>query len=220
MADYDGLVEAFRAGDIVFGLDKPRADALVRLRERYGEFDRIELPSTFFLCCFRKRHYLDSMKIYIQNDITNAVWDINDPLHYSSDDTIRRSRPIETDRVLGFRELLQHHDKYNVVTQTQGSLTLVDYYKRTWKRTSKAGLEYQLIHNNGVVHFIIDDLNFEDIARKERHGSKGNITSSEMRWLYRNRGNLNVSRNLRFWGKDREYTQTDIFTRLASYHPK
>lgn len=220
MADYDGLVTAFREGDIVFGLDRPRANALVRLREIYGKFDRIELPSTYFLCCFKRRHYFDSIKIYIQNDITNAVWDISDPLKYSNDDMIRQSRPIAVERVIGFRELLSRHDKYNVASQEQGGLSLDDYYKRTWKRTSKAGLEYQLIHKDGVVHFIIDDLNFEDIARKERHGSKGNITSSEMRWLYRNRANLNVSRNLRFWGKDGEYTQTDIFTQLASYHPK
>lgn len=230
---YRCLVEAFECGDIVFGLYQPRSIVLSLLRNKYNDSPRYMLPSVFFGCCSKRDTY---KRIYIQNDLTNAVWDIDKLTEYSSDKILKKNRNY--DRLKGFRNFLAQHQKYNVAAQatqaaqivqaardaqTQGAQiqalnALLACQSQGWKRASKAGLEYQLIQREKTVHFIIDGLDFYDIGKKQGFGNS--ITSSELRWLYRNRRRPCVVKGIRFWDKNKEYPSEYIFSKLSGYIPR
>jgi hypothetical protein len=73
---------------------------------------------------------------------------------------------------------------------------------KIWKRTSKAGLEFQTTVRNRTVHFLLDTFlkgnNMDTVVSKLGfHGRS--ITAGELRWLYRNWSNPNVSLRTIFW---------------------
>lgn len=77
----------------------------------------------------------------------------------------------------------------------KNSNTNLDIAKEAWIRASKAGLEFQTKTRNKRVHFILDEIAFERVIEKR----PGDITSAEIRWLYRNRGNPQVANNVVYW---------------------
>jgi insecticidal toxin complex protein TccC len=150
--------------------------------------------------------------VRIQNDLTNAVWDPQSPNQYASDASINRELS-DGERGRDFKQFLSDHDRYNVASQSNPPRT-------SWTKTSKAGLEFQ-VKNHRTVHFIITGLNLADIAGKTNYGAKGNITSAEVRWLYRHRNTTDVQNHVRFWDNLREYTHAEFLGRgeWASYNP-
>lgn len=71
----------------------------------------------------------------------------------------------------------------------------LDIAKEAWTRTSKAGLEFQTKSRNKRIHFILDEIAFDRVIEKK----PGDITSAEIRWLYRNRNNPQVANNVVYW---------------------
>jgi hypothetical protein len=74
---------------------------------------------------------------------------------------------------------------------------------KIWKRTSKAGLEYQTTVRKRTVHFLLDRFlhrsAMEAVIRKDASQHGRSITSGELRWIYRNWNNPLVRANTRFW---------------------
>jgi hypothetical protein len=83
----------------------------------------------------------------------------------------------------------------------ESHLSNVINYK-VWKRTSKAGLEFQTTVRRRTVHFLLDTflkgggMN-SAVTKGGAHGRS--ITAGELRWLYRNWSNPHVSANTHFW---------------------
>jgi len=220
MANFDELAAQFDDGDVLYGLDVPRAAARSAIL-RSGK-SRTTPVTKMILCCIPYTKGTTT-NVLIQNDLTNAVWDSQNPTTYSSDKAIGKTLTDGT-RGSDFKAFLSNHTKYNVAEQFQnGTLTDGDPTdtRKAWGRTSKAGLEFQT-RSGGTVHFIITDLNFNDIATKTGYGGKGNITSAELRWLYRHRDADEVKNRVRFWVADREVPHNEVWSdsSWASYHPK
>lgn len=207
---YEALALAFEDGDVLYGLNEPRATALNALgRARTVHVGRVVLG------CIPWGE-VEKTNVLIQNDITNAVWD---PLHagrYSSSRHIRRTIS-DGNRGVAFRQFLRSHDRYDVASLGLGPGDGV----RGWTKTSKAGLEFHA-RTNRTVHFIITDIAFGDVASKTRYGAKGNITSAELRWLFRHRQTPEVKNFVRFWTEDREFSHAEVFDDPAwsTYNPK
>lgn len=207
--DYAGgnrsLLKEFKRGDILYGLDAPRGKMLKELgkigitrkstdtRPPKNLFSKIKQS-------FRKPK--QKVDIVIQNDITNTVWSPSDPTRYSE---AREIKQVVNDyaRATGFRDFLSAHEKYNVMNdrlaaqlQAAGDTGLA---KALWKKTSKAGLEYQLFKRKSPVHFLIDIIGDDigTVASKTDHGTS--ITSSELRWLFRHKDVQDLRQNLNFW---------------------
>lgn len=206
---YETLASAFQAGDILYGLDAPRDAAIQALRDR-GIERRIRYT---VLCCIPAGQ---RAVVVIQNDITNSVWDPMSPRRYTSVWNIgatlhdgRRGRE--------FRGFLSGHERYDVAGSFRGEgprpldPAIPGVFTEAWKRTSKAGLEFQIRHRGRAVHFIIAGIDLGDVARKQGHGTS--ITSSELRWLHRHRNVRDVQAHVRFWLPDREVTHAEVFAR-------
>ena len=191
MGKYAGLVAAFHINDILFGLSTHINEAIHIVQHH---------------------HHLNKKKqfFYIQAELTDCVWN---PIHrnkYSSGREITASvwcrNEDEIKFAINFKNYLMSHQKYNVID------THNKYYgdkRNLWGHTSKAGLEYILTQSERTIHFIITGINLSDVATKTGHGAKPNVTSKELRWLFRNRhlwenvGNPPHSR-VRFWNESRE----------------
>jgi hypothetical protein len=151
---------------------------------------------------------------------------------YQSGELIASALPHESDRGESFQEFLQNHAKYDVrfkggTPQEDGEIEPfgaqvqdVDYYNnykpgdennpkpqwvkdKVWKRTSKAGLEFQTTRRQRTVHFLLDKFlvgeNMRAAVLKDgQHGGR-TITSGELRWIYRNWDNPLVSGHVIFW---------------------
>ncbi|ROP61775.1 insecticidal toxin complex protein TccC [Enterobacter sp. BIGb0383] len=224
------LADIFQWGDIVYGLDKPREQALSTLSA--AGFKRKEVlkpPTKNIFKSIRQsfRKVKEKANITIQNDITNAVWDVAKPKEYSDDKTIRKQLN-DPERAIQFREFIASHDKYNVITQEESTKLMAEPWKAMqlgvplWKRTSKAGLAFQLLVKQKPLHFMTDIIG-DDISlviSKEGHGAS--ITSSELRWLYRHRDLPEVQSNLIFYRNGKKISHDDVFGKKEwiNYHPK
>ncbi|MCF7695539.1 hypothetical protein IHE31_08595 [Mycetohabitans rhizoxinica] len=204
---YQQLAEVFQEGDIVYGLDAPRKRALDTLKQ--AGFSNLDQGSGGT----QKREALPPKKILIQNDLTNAVWDpLDKPYVYQSDKRIKKALS-DAQRGIAFKTFLSRHARYNVASEVSPSQQLtLEASKALWKKTSKAGLEYQLLVRQKNIHFIVDgiDENLSAVAGKIGHGTS--ITSSELRWLYRHQKTEQVKQYVRFWKEDREVPHDEIFS--------
>ncbi|MCG1054266.1 hypothetical protein KQH49_04520 [Mycetohabitans sp. B5] len=203
---YQQLAAAFQEGDIVYGLDAPRKRALDTLKQ--AGFSNLGQGSGGT----QKRDALPPKRILIQNDLTNAVWDpLDKPYVYQSDKRIKKTL-ADAQRGIAFKTFLSRHPRYNVASEVKPSQQLtLEVSKALWKKTSKAGLEYQLLVRQKNIHFIVDDIdeNLSAVAGKIGHGTS--ITSSELRWLYRHQKTEQVKQRVRFWKEDREVPHYEIF---------
>lgn len=220
MADWDDLAQAFQNGDVLYGLDQPRAAARQAILGAGGV--SASTPVTkMFLCCIPYTSG-STTDVLIQNDLTNAVWDTMNAGQYSSDNSISKTL-TDANRGKLFRNFISNHVDYDVASQVNAGtvdITTTAGQRTAWTRTSKAGIEFQ-IRSAQTVHFILTDLQVGAIANKTGYGGKGNITSAELRWLYRHRQTTEVQQHVRFWEADGEVAHDTLWNNAAwaNYHP-
>jgi len=223
------LGEIFQHGDILYGLDQPRAKYLSAL-EPEG-FKRKEVVKTKNKSLIRRLFNIKDQKekinILIQNDITNAVWDPALPTEYSNDKKIIKQLN-DPQRAIQFRQFLLGHNNYNIKSQPEAAKLKSEPWSAPkigpalWKKTSKAGLEFQLLNRKKPVHFMADVIgdDISTVVSKQGHGTS--ITSSELRWLYRHKDLPEVKNNLVFYRNGIRISQEEIFedNAWAGYEPK
>ncbi|QUM80091.1 hypothetical protein HWV01_07195 [Moritella sp. 5] len=208
---YETLADNFQDGDVIYGLDSPRKAALKTLEKRNIKRTK---PIKMAYSCGLLNTKKTKDNILIQNDITNAVWNPQSPKEYSSDESINTTL-VDGQRGITFKEFLKEHSSYNVASQ----FDVLKEYKEAWKRTSKAGLEFQ-VKSKGIVHFILTDLEIsEAMSKKPPHGD--GITSAELRWLYRHKDVQDVIAHVKFYMEDKEVLFQEVFTNpdFESYTP-
>lgn len=224
------LTETFQWGDILYGLDEPREESLSALSSSGFKRKEAIKPSTNNIFKFIRQYFRkvkEKTNIIIQNDITNAVWDVSKPKEYSDNKTIKKQLN-DSERAIQFRQFISSHEKYNVIDQDEATKLMSEPWKAMqfgvplWKKTSKAGLEFQLLVRKKTLHFITDLIG-DDIGvviSKEGHGAS--ITSSELRWLYRHRDLPEVRSNLIFYRGGKKISHEEIFgkSEWSNYHPK
>ncbi|MBE8595662.1 hypothetical protein [Xenorhabdus sp. BG5] len=93
---------------------------------------------------------------------------------------------------------LENHPKYHTALESADKL-----FSRkckgglSWVTTSN-GNTYLLENNN--IHFILDGIDMKYVVNKRKYPmARTDITSHELRWVYRNRNNPNVQRKIQFW---------------------
>lgn len=168
-----------------------------------------------------------------QNHITDIVWDVNNP-EYSFEDAEIAKRVLETapqlekhnpefakkliKRTQGFNAFLkkkgEQNSKYNVWKKSddESNDKFADKTTEIWKRTSKAGLEYQLKERDKPVYFAVDSLDLKDVIKGKDSGEfSSSITSSEIRWLYRHREEEDVKKNLKLYKSDGKIVPLEDF---------
>ncbi|EKB0319736.1 type III secretion protein GogB [Escherichia coli] len=187
----------FRPGDIVYGLDKPREKVVNAIRAI---------------------NTLSKKDIISQDTLTNAVWSRIRPNRYNTDHTIRK---LLNDDFRGycFRDFLKNHSNFNIIKSTFSKCGIDEL----WAKTSKAGLEFQTLVRNKTVMFCTDGLidSVQSIANKSDNYGQG-ITASELRWVYRNKNNDQIMKNIKFYLHGKEIPAEKILgaPEWKDYHPK
>lgn len=142
----------------------------------------------------------NDFRYIIQADLTNDIWNYADT---------RFLIKHNNERTLGFFNYISSHHQYNVA-----ALFMSNTFKNrinVFKKTSKCGLEYQLLVLKGKVHFFIDKLDLLAIADKSE-GFGMSVTASELRWLYRHRYMSDVQQNLTFWNDYKVISNDCVFS--------
>ncbi|EFA6052077.1 type III secretion system effector EspK [Escherichia coli] len=187
----------FREGDIVYGLSSPR-EKLVNSIKLVNDFSKKD--------------------IITQNTLTNAVWDPRTPRKYKQDPLIKRALN-EHERGIKFKQHLKNHNNYNV---TMADLSVYNRDK-LWAKTSKAGLEFQTLTRNKTVIFCADELvNSLKLIANKSDGYGQSITASELRWIYRNKDNDQIMKNIKFYLRGKEIPAEKILgaPEWKDYNPK
>lgn len=222
---YKELAAAFRYGDVVYGLDQPRDTALKALKNAGFEREAKTTPSP------QKSKTANLKYALIQNDLTNAVWNTDNPRTFQPDRLIAKTLS-DANRGINFKDFLSRHSRYNVTQDVM--LSNYEEQRKTptfnpqplftnlWKKTSKAGLEYQLLKTKNKIHFVVDNIidTLDMVASKTGHGTS--ITSSELRWLYRHKETSAVKNRVRFWSQHGEIPHQEILdpTKWKAYRPQ
>ncbi|EES0038802.1 type III secretion system effector EspK, partial [Escherichia coli] len=187
----------FREGDIVYGLSSPR-EKLVNSIKLVNDFSKKD--------------------IITQNTLTNAVWDPRTPRKYKQDPLIKRALN-EHERGIKFKQHLKSHNNYNV---TMADLSVYNRDK-LWAKTSKAGLEFQTLTRNKTVIFCADEIvNSLKLIANKSDGYGQSITASELRWIYRNKDNDQIMKNIKFYLRGKEIPAEKILgaPEWKDYKPK
>ncbi|ELO5637743.1 type III secretion system effector EspK [Escherichia coli] len=187
----------FREGDIVYGLSSPR-EKLVNSIKLVNDFSKKD--------------------IITQNTLTNAVWDPRTPRKYKQDPLIKRALN-EHERGIKFKQHLNSHNNYNV---TMADLCVYNRDK-LWAKTSKAGLEFQTLTRNKTVIFCADEIvNSLKLIANKSDGYGQSITASELRWIYRNKDNDQIMKNIKFYLRGKEIPAEKILgaPEWKDYKPK
>jgi hypothetical protein len=101
-----------------------------------------------------------------------------------------------------FRLHLKNHPKYNTVLEITPESRGKIFSRKckgalSWVTTSNENND--LLKKNNI-HFILDGIDMKYVVNKTKYpGAKTDITSRELRWVYRNRNNPNVQRKIQFW---------------------
>ncbi|PQJ85182.1 hypothetical protein [Aliivibrio sifiae] len=206
--DYEALADNFQDGDVIYGLDSPRAVALATLKNR--GINRTQ-PITTAYCCGLFGSTAIKRHIIIQNDITNAVWDPSSPKSYFSNKSINRGL-IDGPRGVAFKKFIENDPYYNVASRHDPELDPQKRAKNAWQRTSKCGLKFH-IESRGTIHFIITNLQIDAVVSKVGYGES--ITSAELRWLYRHKNVQAVIDHVKFYVADKEVLYQDVFNDRA-----
>lgn len=211
LEDSTGTNSTFRFGeDVVFGLDEGRKALVDHILENN--------PQVFGFGM-------------IQNDLTDAVWNVSTPTKRFSREEITEKilknhpelecNPDYVDqmvgRIVGYETHLNDkirktrgdenspYDVWKEFSNARNARELGKEWMKRWKRTSKAGLDYQLCERKKDVYLAFDGLDIanlikvtdQDQAQKPEYSDS--ITSGEVRWLYRHRDNADVRAHLKIY---------------------
>lgn len=206
----NGLVPSvaleFKLGDILYGIAQCQHEVMQQLIN-FNDFSNKDICS--------------------QTTITDAVWEHR---NYFSRDKYRDDATIkemlnDADRGIKFKYFLEKHKKYNILSRS-GIKSYRPHKNEEdicLSRTSKAGLEFQIMERQERVFFCIDNLNncIPEIAQKKPdYGTY--ITASELRWLYRRKDHPNVKNNVQFCLEGAFISQEEVFSLPGweTYFPK
>ncbi|CNI67922.1 type III secretion protein GogB [Yersinia mollaretii] len=197
---------AFKLGDVLYGLFDRKKEIISQI----SHFNN-----------------LSSKDIVAQPKITDTVWEHRDYLSFDKyrDETIIKEMLNDAERGIKFKTFLSKHEKYNIIERHEKkpyrpNKSVEDI---CLSRTSKAGLEFQIMERNGRVFFCADDLveSISEIAQKEPdYGTS--ITASELRWLYRHKDHPKIKSNVQFCLDGEFISQEKVFSLPGweNYHPK
>ena len=199
---WEELAKIFADGDILYGLDQGRGAA----KKAILEHRRTVEQQTVVFCFFRRTRQFE--RIVIQNDITNSVFDpTKDGL--KTNGQINKTKAVQSDpsRATSFRDFVASHPKYSLANyKATGNM---DDARAAWLKTSKAGLEFQATKRSGFkIHFILDGLKFDRVLAQDSVAASVaatkirtplDITSGEVRWLFRHRNDASVTQAIVFW---------------------
>ncbi len=218
---YAALGRAFRSGDIMYGLMFDRDEAQFAV-ERQGHR---RSPGRLLSRLYRWTRGAVPVNVLVQNDLTNSVWGSSTADRYASNAEIA-TKLVRPGRGARFRAFLQSHDRYDVAGAARrlgvSALTDPDMKVAFWRRTSKAGLEFQLTQTRHTVHFAVERImeTLDVVAAKRGPYGQG-VTASEFRWLYRHQDTAAVRNQVRFWNAEGEVSHDEVFNdpRWAAYSP-
>lgn len=214
---YETLAAAFQDGDIIYGLDRPRNDAIQAVVAA-GHMRQATYRKMILGCIPGKEE--TRVIVMIQNDITNSVWDPQHANQYSTDKAIGKTLD-DGQRGTQFKAFLSNHPRYNVAQNNRVAQDVVRGPIEAWTRTSKGGLEFQVRQRGATVHFVVELIidTLAMVASKTAHGLS--ITSAELRWLFRHRNLPEVQNHVRFWLPDREVPHVELFSKAEwnQYNP-
>jgi hypothetical protein len=103
-----------------------------------------------------------------------------------------------------FLQSLASHSKYHQIVTAEGfSINKkILHHHNVIARKCKAGL-FWVSHSNSqkTIHFILDGVNMDQVVGKshERDQHEKSYTGVELRWIYRNRHDVNVQKRIQFW---------------------
>lgn len=196
----------FKLGDIVYGLNDEKRLLLTQVHH-FNDFSNKDI-----LC---------------QAIMTDAIWEHRDFLCFDKyrDDQIIKETLTDAERAIDFKGFLERHKKYNILERHEEKSYRPEKSLENicLSRTSKAGLEFQIMEREGRVFFCVDDLidSIPDIAQKNVYNGIS-ITASELRWLYRHRDHPNVKEKVKFCLDGEFISQEKVFSMAGweTYHPK
>ena len=187
------LRDNFEPGDIIFGLSIDRTPGV----------DSLD-PALF------PRRTGKKDNILIQNPLTDAVYGPQVKPDIPRTDAEILNDLNDGQRGLGFKKFASSYPPL----QKQDYLALEGDVRanRLWKRTSKAGLLYQIFERKKTVHFCVDHLEtaIGKIAKKQ--GVEGNsVTATEIRLLYRYRHHPDIRKYLKVYSGNKEISVDAFF---------
>lgn len=217
------LIRQFDFGeDVIYGTDTPRGEVRDAIKKCVEH-------------CFKEKKEYSSFGS-IQNDLTNSVWGPMSPTEkIYTEDQYKRIKHLYgrdmAERIRHYEESLDQTYPQKIWTNFSSNDLMAEATAR-WKKTSKAGLKYQLLERKKNVYFMLRQANPEQtmedaISKQIKYSMKGEaygnqVTSSELRWLYRHREAPEVKEHLKIYYGSQEINQEIFFNNQewGVYQPK
>ncbi|MFW5436845.1 RHS repeat-associated core domain-containing protein [Paenibacillus apiarius] len=211
--DYSDVITAYSAGngDLFYGLSGPRTDYIKAVEPRF-DVDAPNAPpmvidqynnmvATKITVALHEK-YGNKMSKYVASEANIQKYAKKFQVGEGLQGSVMKARknyPLWDD----YFNLGEGKPKFNIsgiykeTAENYGS----DFYhsflfknhlanRLLWKRGSKLGIEIAASNERTKIHFVLDNLNIEQVVTKNPEGGQS-ITASELRYIYRNRERLN-----------------------------
>ncbi|PHM69300.1 hypothetical protein [Xenorhabdus kozodoii] len=176
----------FDVGDLIYGLTSQRLKYITN----YKPFKGISINT----------HKVGIQAVIIDQYITPVELF----LKKNDEEARKNNMKLEINRPYSecFSSYIKNHHKYHSSFEFTPEST-----GRIFSRKCKAGLSWITMSNgnkelvkDNTVHFILDAIEMKYVVNKVKFSAKStDITSHELRWVYRNRNNINVQKKIQFW---------------------
>ncbi|MBD9355908.1 hypothetical protein [Methylomonas albis] len=192
--------DVYDEGDLVYGLGKPRGRLMSEKFKLSGPNIRTVDQSTInnYATTGDEQSAYESKLQYAQG------WD-------------DKKQASARKNIENFNSALKDHGKYGTAVgwETKEKGLLRDAQEnQAWRRKCKGGLYYACFVKQSHVHFCLEEMKLDEVAAKKSTNHDGDlldidstnpelkmraITSTELRWVYRNRDHGEVQRHIQFW---------------------
>ena len=217
-ADWSNLVSGFNPGDLIYGLNQPRReafDAVNNANKNQGKAIIIDQLN---------EQFLGSNNVGPQNREVGKVVLEQEPQGGQMTNDFEKTAgyrqtqsPQMTDEARDYKTWLDKHPRYSPVNREVRGKPLSSAFRQSdrIKKSSKAGLEYTTKEKQKNVHFVLDNINQEDVVHKRERNhntndiiekihpktgdSQQSVTASELRKLYRGRNEQEIMQNVNFY---------------------
>jgi hypothetical protein len=230
---YQDVVNRFQSGDLMYGLNMARVDTQAPVKAKMRALDLTGNNKQQAASVLDElNNFFIGTSGYNEQDVSKYG------VAYGTQKAGYNPDPQVQTQATAFRHFLEtdpaYRDTFTGVAQARG-VAITDRL-RTWERIKqvcKAGLAYTTAQQGKHIFFMLDGLNMADVVNKRQYNknddpgfdatqdvhqpsgdSRQDITSAELRFLYRNRTNHAIIDNVSFW-KDGKESQAPWLTRPA-----
>jgi hypothetical protein len=189
-SDYESVIKAAADNDLVYGTSGPVQSTLDKVCKKIEGRNQAQVNALWRMNFLN--HYWSECEIP-SGAITVDFMMAKKPAEAKEDNITENTAKLLTELI---QKMDARKESKKIGLKVGQYDPNSDQVKTSFKRACKDGLTIFDGNIEGKIHYILDAINLAAVVFKNRSSHGDSISSSELRWMYRNKENV---KNVQFW---------------------